>query len=103
MRITDVIFKKFDEAHKLWLPLANEYYEQDVKTGTFKMNPGNTTFVWKEGVDMSAAEKKFETWGAEEIKVDRNKLSLADVMPAKLTPNEINAIQPLLTELEAVQ
>lgn len=99
MRMGKVLEQKLRDSQKEWIDLADPLVKRDDR-GNFASD--GKQFLWKEGVDPADAEKKILDFLAKEIIVERTKLSLDDIEPAKLSPAELGAVEALVTEIAAV-
>ena len=80
-------------AQEWFVKLVKTLGELNEETGQFKIKPENEE-KWKEEVK-SFSETKFT--------IEKNKLNVADLSIAKLTPNEIMALEPILFGLEVLE
>lgn len=99
MRMGKTLEEKLKESQKEWIEMADKLIKRDDK-GNFAHT--NNDFVWKHGVSADEGHKTIEDFLKKEIIIDRYKLKLEDMAPAKLSPNELAAIEPVFTELQAV-
>ena len=94
MRMVKSLNKAFKDSQAEWAKLATEVFELDV--AQIKTEDGK--FVWKEGIDHEAGKAKFEAFNAKEVIIDRFKLKLEQLKPAKLSPAEMGALDALIQE-----
>lgn len=99
MRMGKALELKLRDSQKEWIELADPLVKRDER-GNFASD--GKAFLWKEGVDPVDAEKKILAFLDKEVIVDRLKLSLDDIEPAKLSPAELGAVEALVTEISAV-
>lgn len=99
MRMGKVLDQKLRDSQKEWIELADPLVKRDER-GNFASD--GRAFLWKEGVDPAAAEKSILAFLEKEVIVDRTKLSLDDIEPARLSPAELGAVEALVTEIAAV-
>lgn len=99
MRMSKVLEQKLRDSQKEWIALADPLVKRDDR-GNFASD--GKAFLWKEGVDPAVAEKTILDFLDKEVIVERTKLSLDDIEPAKLSPSELGAIEALVTEISAV-
>lgn len=80
-------------AQEWFVKLVKTLGDLDEATGQFKIKPENEE-KWKAEVK-SFSETKFT--------IEKHKLNVADLSIAKLTPNEILALEPILFGLEVLE
>lgn len=99
MRMAKVLERELKRTQDDWIVLAEKYIQR-TENGAFKMNETKTDFAWAEGVDKTTAEAAIEEFGKKEVVVERFKLKLDDIAPAKLSPADLAALEPLVTSPE---
>lgn len=95
MRLGKALESKLKDTQKEWVALGDTLIQRDAK-GNFASKDGD--FLWKDGVDVVEAHKKVEEFLNKEVVVERFKLKLDDIAPAKLTPSQLGAIEQLVAE-----
>lgn len=98
MRMAKSLEKELARTQREWVTLAAKYVQIDEK-GKFKTDESGE-LVWNEGIDVAAAKAAIEAFGDTVIEINRFKLKLSDIAPAKLSPAELSTIEPLLADME---
>lgn len=100
-RMKTVIDQKLKKSQEEWLELANPAVEKDER-GNFKVDREKGTLLFKEGIDAEEMQKKIEEFTKREVIIERFKLKLDDLAPAKLSPADLSVLEPMIQTLEAV-
>lgn len=72
------------------------------ENGSLAINSDKSDFVWEDGVDKESMRTKISEFAKKEIEIDRIKLDLSRVFPAKLSPAEISYLDSILNLPEEV-
>lgn len=99
MRVSKALEKHLKKSQNEWIDLANKFIKRSPDN---KFMLKDDTFDWLDGVDKDVAEKSVEDFLAKEVIVEWKKLDLKEVAPAKLSPAELGALEPVLSHLESV-
>lgn len=99
MRTAKALEKELVKAQNELNEIKKKYSEMDGEN--FKLNDAKDDLLWKEGM-AAEAKKAIEDFGVSEVLIDRQKFSLEDMAPAKLTPGDLANLDPLLQALEVV-
>lgn len=81
------------ESDQHWLKLAKKYADINEKTGQFKVKEEHLE-IWN---------KETGDFGETKFTIDKRKLSMSELEPVGLTPNEILALEPLISVLELTE
>lgn len=100
MRTAKALEKELVKSQNELNEIKKKYAECD-ENGTFKLSEAKNDLLWKPGTEQDA-KTAIEAFGLSEALVDRQKFSLEDLAPAKLTPADLANLDPLLQALEVV-
>lgn len=102
MRMAKALEAELKKSNEEWVKLAASLVQKDEK-GNLKLNEEKTDFLWVDGVTGEAGKAKIEEFGAKEVIIDRHKLKLSALAPAKLSPADLANIECLLDGEETVE
>jgi hypothetical protein len=100
MMLSKDLQKFFEKAKSEYAAMMEAIAEKE--NGLFKTHPETKEYIWKDGVDKEDAEKKIEEFQNQKVTVDKPKFNIEDLAPAKLSPADMNSLEPLLHAFEAV-
>ncbi len=92
-RIKAKVVSEANLAQEEFVKLVKKYGELDEATGQFKIKDENKELWTKEATDFSATK----------FTIEKHRVNIADLGEAKLSPNEIMALEPILLGLEALE
>lgn len=102
MRMTKALEAELKKSNEEWVKLAKSLIQIDEK-GMLKFNEEKTDFLWLDGIPPAEGKAKIEEFGAKEVIIDRRKLKLSVLAPAKLSPADLANIECLLDGEETVE
>lgn len=94
-RTAAVLGRELTTSQKKWIAASKPLFKLD-DAGSFMPNATKEFFVLNEGVDEGDAKEKVEEFLNHEVLVERFKLKVEDLAPAKLSPQDLIALEPLL-------
>lgn len=95
-KIYSKITEEMKAADDIYVPMLDKYAQKNDK-GQYLCVPGDASKVLiKDGLETEWQEKEKEFLSID-FAIDRPKLNLTEVAKAKLSPMEINALEPILT------
>jgi hypothetical protein len=90
-----VLGRELSSSQKKWVAISKPLFKLN-EAGTFIPNTTNEFFVTNEGVSEDDAKAKVEEFLNHEVLVERFKLKIDDLAPAKLSPQDLIALEPML-------
>lgn len=100
MRLSRVLEQHTLDSQKEWVTMLSKYVDSD--GSKWKLNEEKTDFSYLPGVDKEAAKTAIIEFLGKKVEIDREKLDLTKLEPAKLTAADLSVLEGIILVPEGI-
>lgn len=100
MRLSRVLEQHTLDSQKEWVTMLSKYVESE--GSKWKLNEEKTDFAYLDGVDKETAKTAIIEFLGKKVEIDREKLDLTKLEPAKLTAADLSVLEGIISVPEEV-
>lgn len=95
MRLSRALEQHTLDSQKEWVTMLSKYVESE--GSKWKLNEEKTDFAYLDGVDKEAAKTAIIEFLGKKVEIDREKLDLTKLEPAKLTAADLSVLEGIIS------